>query len=253
MKNTTQDLVSIILPIYNNVKTLQNCLDSILTQTYRNLEIIAIDDKSSDASYEILKRYKRQDKRVRIFRNKKRYGLAICLNRGVRKAKGALITFMDPWDTNTKSRIQRQAHMLASDLKLIAVGSQCAFVNEKNRIVKKSAFPLHHSEIFKSFLSGLTVQFETALIHRLRIPKDALKFQHKTYPVIFSELLLKLMSYGEVTNSKTILYYKRLHAGSLPQSISVLLSHAKLWLQSTFDDERRPSLRSLFTPLVKQA
>ncbi len=90
-------LISIIVPVYNQEKYLSRCLDSILNQTYKNLEIVCIDDKSTDASAEIIKRYADKDSRVVYYRNTGK-GVSSARNYGIEKAKGDYIGFVDSDD-----------------------------------------------------------------------------------------------------------------------------------------------------------
>src|SRR3989338_8386665 len=92
--NDSKPLISILLPVHNTEKYLSDCLNSLINQTYKNIEIVAIDDKSSDKSYKILNQFKKKDKRIRVYKNVKRYGISITLNRLVNKAKGSYIAFM---------------------------------------------------------------------------------------------------------------------------------------------------------------
>ena len=77
-----QDLISVIVPIYNMEKHLDRCLKSILGQTYRNLEILLIDDGSTDGSLEIMNGYAKRDSRVRVF-HKENGGVSSARNRGL--------------------------------------------------------------------------------------------------------------------------------------------------------------------------
>ena len=88
------DLVSIVIPVYNSEKFLEECLDSILDQTYQNIEIIAVDDGSTDSSLDILNRY--SDK-VNIF-SQKNNGLASTLNFGIDKMNGNWLRWFSPDD-----------------------------------------------------------------------------------------------------------------------------------------------------------
>ncbi|MBI5044818.1 MAG: glycosyltransferase family 2 protein [Candidatus Levybacteria bacterium] len=108
MTQPIDQLVSIILPIRNNQTQLAECLDSLLSQTYEPLEIIAIDDNSKDTSYSILRKYRRKDKRLIISRNVKQYGMTVTLNRALKKAKGSYISFMNPCDIVTPDKLKRQ-------------------------------------------------------------------------------------------------------------------------------------------------
>ena len=92
-----QDLVSVIVPIYNMEKHLDRCLDSILRQTYRNLEVLLIDDGSTDSSLEIMNDYAKRDERVRVF-HKENGGVSSARNLGLEMMKGEYCTFVDPDD-----------------------------------------------------------------------------------------------------------------------------------------------------------
>lgn len=88
---------SIIIPVYNVEKTLRRCLDSVINQTYKNLEIICINDGSKDNSLKILNEYAKKDDRI-IIVNKENGGLASARNEGIKKVNGDVITFLDSDD-----------------------------------------------------------------------------------------------------------------------------------------------------------
>jgi glycosyltransferase involved in cell wall biosynthesis len=90
-------LISIIVPIYNVEKYLRDCLDSIVNQTYKNLEIILVDDGSTDDSYSIAKEYKDKDSRVILVR-KENGGISRARNLAISLSKGEFIGFVDSDD-----------------------------------------------------------------------------------------------------------------------------------------------------------
>lgn len=92
-----KDMVSVIVPIYNMEKYLDRCVQSILRQTYTNLEILLIDDGSTDQSLQIMKRYAEQDSRVRVF-YKENGGVSSARNLGLDMMHGEYCTFVDPDD-----------------------------------------------------------------------------------------------------------------------------------------------------------
>ena len=98
----TPDLVSVVIPVYNSEKFLEECLNSILTQSYRNIEIIAVDDGSTDASSDILERY--SDK-ISII-SQKNQGLASALNLGISKMKGSWFKWFSPDDVMYSNTIK---------------------------------------------------------------------------------------------------------------------------------------------------
>lgn len=88
---------SIIIPVYNVEKTLRRCLDSVINQTYKNLEIICVNDGSKDNSLKILNEYAKKDDRI-IIVNKENGGLASARNEGIKEVHGDIITFLDSDD-----------------------------------------------------------------------------------------------------------------------------------------------------------
>ena len=99
------NLVSVILPIYNVSQYLRECLDSIINQTYSNLEIIAVNDGTTDDSVYILEEYSKSDKRIKIV-HQKNQGLATTRNTGFKNSTGAYIYFMDTDDIIEKTLIE---------------------------------------------------------------------------------------------------------------------------------------------------
>ena len=86
--------VSIVMPVYNVEKYLEPCLDSLLGQTLRDIEIICVDDSSTDKSVEILNKYAAKDKRIRIF-HQEHQGAGCARNIGIEKARGKYLLFLD--------------------------------------------------------------------------------------------------------------------------------------------------------------
>lgn len=90
--------VTVIIPIYNTEPYLCRCLDSVVLQTYKNMEIILVDDCSTDNSFEICKEYVKKDKRIKIVQNSKNMGLGFSRNVGLLHSTGNYITFLDSDD-----------------------------------------------------------------------------------------------------------------------------------------------------------
>lgn len=97
MSENSDNLISIIVPVYNTEKYLKQCLDSIRLQTNHNLDIILIDDGSTDSSAEICDRYEKMDSRIRVF-HIKNGGVSNARNYGIQQAKGTWILFQDSDD-----------------------------------------------------------------------------------------------------------------------------------------------------------
>lgn len=97
--------VSVIVPIYNMEKYLGKCLDSLVGQTLKDIEIIAINDGSKDSSLDILNKYTKKYKNIRVFDNKNQ-GISKTRNFGIEKAKGEFITFIDSDDYVEKNMLE---------------------------------------------------------------------------------------------------------------------------------------------------
>ena len=91
--------ISVIVPVYNVEKYLERCINSIINQTYKKLEIILIDDASSDDSWKVCEQIARKDKRIKIYRNEKNLGTSKTRSIGIQKSTGELIGFVDSDDT----------------------------------------------------------------------------------------------------------------------------------------------------------
>ena len=249
-----QPLISVLLPVHNAASTLSECVLSILTQSYKNIEIIAIDDFSKDKSYSILKNLKKKDKRLRVYKNVKRYGIAVSLNRLVKRAKGTYIALMDPTDISSPNRLKKQLNFLLNNNGVVAVGAQCTFIDDKGKKIGRSDFPTENSMIYDNPLHGISMQFETILINKTMLPKDVLRFHTGSNPFIYSDILIKIAPYGKFANLKEFLHFHRnnpkIYLSDVKRNIISLI---KLWIKSKALYDYDAPIRSFFTPVIKSA
>lgn len=104
------DLVSVIMPSYNVEKYITASIKSVLAQTYKNLELIIVDDCSTDKTVEIIKSF--NDERIRLFINDKNQGAALSRNRALREAKGKYIAFLDADDIWDLVKLEEQIQFM---------------------------------------------------------------------------------------------------------------------------------------------
>ena len=97
MINKNEDVISVIVPVYNVEKYLERCLSSIINQTFKNLEIILVDDGSKDSSGKICDEYLKKDRRIKVFHTENK-GVCSARNIGIENSKGNWITFVDSDD-----------------------------------------------------------------------------------------------------------------------------------------------------------
>lgn len=131
-------IISIIVPVYNIEKYIENCIKSIIDQTYKNLEIILINDGSTDNSSNICDIWKKKDKRIQVI-HQENQGLSAARNAGIKKANGEYILFVDGDDIIADTMIQFLVETIQKS------GSDCAFcqyemIQETENKVKESTF-----------------------------------------------------------------------------------------------------------------
>ena len=120
---TNTSLITIIVPVYNAKKYLHDCIESILSQTYHNLEIILIDDGSTDGSEKFVDDYAKSDKRIKVV-HQKNMGLSSARNTGLKHATGKYITFVDSDDRIEPNMIENLFNALIDSQADIAI---CSF------------------------------------------------------------------------------------------------------------------------------
>lgn len=120
------DRVSIVVPVYNVETYLASCLDSILRQTYRNLEVIIIDDGATDGSLGIAQEYARSDARIRL-RSQANAGLSAARNAGAALSRGKYLWFIDSDDILPETAVEKLVSTLRKTGSDFAVGCYCRF------------------------------------------------------------------------------------------------------------------------------
>ncbi|WP_158650917.1 glycosyltransferase family 2 protein, partial [Acinetobacter indicus] len=108
--NGNQPLVTVYIPTYNRLELLQRAVKSVQEQTYHNLEIIIVDDCSTDGTHEYLEKVSKEDKRVRYFLKEKNSGACVSRNIAIKNSKGEFITGLDDDDYFERNRIEIFLH-----------------------------------------------------------------------------------------------------------------------------------------------
>lgn len=136
------ELVSVIMPTFNASKYLAGSIESILSQTYTNLELLITDDCSTDETRNILKEFSERDKRVKVKYLKENSGPGVARNRSIERAKGRYIAFCDCDDRWMPDKLERQlAHMRKHDCALCS--SSYLICDENDKITGVNISPSH--------------------------------------------------------------------------------------------------------------
>lgn len=134
-------LVSVVMPIYNAQRYLAQAIKSILSQTLKNFELILVNDASTDKTLQIIYKFKKKDKRIKLINNKKNLQMAQSLNLAINLARSNLIARMDQDDIALPNRLEVQYAFMKSHPNVAIVGSNIIIIDENSKITGKRTYP----------------------------------------------------------------------------------------------------------------
>ena len=159
--------VSVIIPVYNGDKYLRETLESIIHQTFRDFELLVIDDGSTDRSLQIINDYAKTDERITVYQNIENKGIAFTTNFGIGQAKGEFIALTDQDDVSFPERFEQQINYLQQHPDIDVLGAQTFTIrNEHNQIEKISKLPLSSGAIRWGQFFGCMIANPTVMIRR---------------------------------------------------------------------------------------
>ena len=204
-------LLSVIVPVYNAGEYLRKCLDSIISQTYQNLEIIVINDGSKDNSIDIIKEYEKKDTRI-VFINQKNKGLPATRKVGVENAKGKYIAFVDQDDYIENNAYDVcMKNIFDNDILIFGVSSD--FEKENYSIELKTKNLDDKNALIKEMLANGIFNFAWNKIYKTSLLKN-----HDYFPIGFNQgedLLLNCKVFKEANKIICIedVLYHYMHRG----------------------------------------
>lgn len=185
-------LVSIIMPAYNAAGTIKESIQSVLSQTYKDWELLVIDDGSTDQTAEIVQEVADGDVRVKLMLNRVNMGVVASRNRGLAEASGDYIAFLDSDDLWKPKKLERQLGYMEEKKAVLSYGA-CEVTNGKVRYVPETLE-------FRHALYGNVMPCLTVMIHKVKwqekYPNCKIEFpdiRHEDYA-----LWLKMLQTGEV-------------------------------------------------------
>ena len=211
MKTQKQPLVSVIMPVYNAERHVEKAVESILSQTYKNIELVVVDDFSTDNTYPLLMALAKKDKRIKLSRNEKNLGVSNTVKRTIDKATGEFLARMDADDVAFANRIHKQVEYLTLHTDVVAVGGQCQVIDEKGNIIGTKTFPTEFEAIYRYIFEFVPLQQPTLMIAVKRLPHDFMFYRDGMNTAEEIELIFKLFQYGKVENLPDTLLKYRIH------------------------------------------
>ena len=165
-----KDLVSIVVPVYKAERFLEDTIKTVKDQTYDNWELLFVNDCTPDNSVEIIKKYQKEDKRIKLFNQEKNGGAALARNRGITESQGRYICFLDSDDLWDKEKLEKQIKfMREKDCEFSFTGYEFADENGKPN-GKKVQIP--KSINYKKALKNTTIWTSTVMLDMSKLDKE---------------------------------------------------------------------------------
>lgn len=214
-------MLSIVLPVYNSDSFLIECMESIFNQSYKNFELIIINDNSNDRSSEIIDFYKqRYKKKIKIINNKNQLGVARSLNKGIKKSIGKYIVRLDADDICFHNRLEYLSKYMNSHPNVDILFTGMKYLNSHNKLINKIGIDIENKEI------GSLINFFNPLNHPTMIARKKVFLNYK-YPLDYNgfedwKLWIRLHSDGfKLKSISKVLYKYRIHKYQVSKKINL--------------------------------
>ncbi len=207
------------MPVFNSENYLEESILSILNQTYKNFELIILDDGSTDESKHIIAQYAQSDKRIRPYYSSKNIGIVKRLNEGLSLAEGNIIARMDSDDISLPKRLETQLLFLNDNPQIDVVGASTITIDSNGAqtdVIRRTTNSIHLYWIsfFSNPLSHPTVMFKKESILAMG------GYLLSQYPVEDFDLWIRVMKSGRISNIAEPLLKYRIHPNSISKSNS---------------------------------
>lgn len=259
MKNINkQPLVSIVMPVYNAENYLVPAIDSVIKQSYKNIELIIIDDKSTDSSLTIIEQFKKKyPTKIRIVKMHKRLncGGDMCANEGIKKARGKYIARMDADDISHKDRIKKQVEFLEKHKEVFLVGSNAYVIDQTGKVIGEKKEPTRPFDIYNSYFTFHPLIHPTCMFRRIVNGKPfsyKLEYNANNDYLTFFTLLCK--GYIFVNLPQKLLYYRIHGKNDTFKNMKRKFSNTiKIRGRMVLDNNYKPTPKALAINLVQAA
>ena len=244
--------VSVLIPCYNAENYIIDTLQSLLNQTYKNFEIIVIDDGSEDNSIERVESMILKDKRIQLYKNNYNRGVAFTRNRAFELCSTEYIAYMDADDTAPPDRLELQVNYLDSHLTVDGVGGTCNFINEKGEFIQKVTMTAQSSEMIKATLLFRNCIANGSVMFRKRvIDEEKIRYDEKKKDLEDYDFWVKFVKNHDFVNLPNVLQNYRVSPSSLSRSCA---SRERDLRNQRFDDIHRYILkeRGYFLPAKEE-
>ena len=216
-----QDLVSIIMPTFNTAKFVSDSIESVLNQTYTNLELLITDDGSSDGTRDILENYKKKDSRIKVFYLEGNQGAGPARNKCLKEAQGRYIAFCDSDDRWIPTKLEKQIQFI-QEKNCSLTYSSYILCDEDNR--EEGIFIAPKKVTYAGMLRDDKIGFLTAL-YDLKAVGEKFYFPSLRKRQDWAMVILLLKKCRVAYGLKEPLAYYRLRHNSISRNKCALISY----------------------------
>ena len=208
-----KNLVSILIPIHNAEKYLDEAIMSVIKQSYKKIEILCIENGSNDNSLALLKYYSKIYKNLKVIHLKKA-SLSNALNKGINKSKGEYIARMDADDISHPKRIEKQIKFLKKNKSVSIVGTNINLIDHKGNFVRKIYYPLKFKDLKKKLEVDSYIAHPSVMM-RKEIFKKLKGYRFQFCPAEDYDLWLRAIHHFKIENMKEFLLNYREHSSKM--------------------------------------
>lgn len=239
----TNPLVSVLIPVFNGEKYLSEALDNIRKQTYSNLEIIILNDGSTDGSGAIIDRFVESEKRA-IAVHKKNTGLTSTLNYGLSLASGVWLSRNDQDDVASPSKVERQMETVLGNPSLVLVGSDFSTLTEETGQVHRYHLPTGHNQLVRRLRRVQSFFPHSSAFLRLDVARQVEGYDIDALYNEDWDLWLRLSELGEIGSVAESLVTIRKHQTQMTKNSGDVIPQGEAFVSSVLHFLRTdPSLR----------
>jgi len=205
--------VTVLLPVWNAEKYIKQAIESVLNQTFKDFELLVIDDASTDKSAEIILSF--QDARIIYVKNNSNLQLIRTLNKGIRLARGRYLARMDADDICFSERLEKQVEFLEKNKGIAVVGTDIEFISSKGRYIGKGIVHPNGPKHIKWGLQRRNCVYHPTVMVNMDLLGEDFFYDTNYVHAEDYELWLRLAKSYEIYNLSDILLKYRIHSASI--------------------------------------
>lgn len=202
------------MPAYNAEKYIAEAIESVLNQSYKEFELIIIDDCSSDDTLKVINQYK--DKRMHIFENDSNRGIAYSTNYGIRHSSGKYIALLDDDDIAFPKRLELQVDYMEKHSEIDVLGGGTVIIDEESRHTRMKEIPRNNPKYIRAMLLFHNLDFSngTVMMKKKFVEKNKLQYLDNCLGMQDYRFFIECSKCGNISSVDRLFLKQRIHSGN---------------------------------------